>query len=129
MYIKALLSVFRTRTGGDAGGRDNVTTIERVEVTIDDGPGKKSRFIAKICCRNGIIATHRLSFEPKGAAHAKFDKDEAVHHWTINARTLRSLMEHFGPGIDLLDINTDGENVVNFTCFTEKQVSINNEGA
>lgn len=38
-------------------------------------------------------------------------------------------MEHFGPGIDLLDINTDGENVVNFTCFTEKQVSINNEGA
>lgn len=37
-------------------------------------------------------------------------------------------MEHFGPGIDLLDINTDGENVVNFTCFTEKQVSINNEG-
>lgn len=37
-------------------------------------------------------------------------------------------MEHFGPGIDLLDINTDGDNVVNFTCFTEKQVSINNEG-
>lgn len=37
-------------------------------------------------------------------------------------------MEHFGPGIDLLDINTDGENVVNFTCFTEKQVSVNNEG-
>lgn len=36
-------------------------------------------------------------------------------------------MEHFGPGIDLLDINTDGENVVNFTCFAEKQVSINNE--
>lgn len=37
-------------------------------------------------------------------------------------------MEHFGPGIDLLDINTDGDNVVNFTCFTEKQVSVNNEG-
>lgn len=37
-------------------------------------------------------------------------------------------MDHFGPGIDLLDINTDGENVVNFTCFTEKQVSVNNEG-
>lgn len=30
-------------------------------------------------------------------------------------------MEHFGPKIELLDINTDGENVVNFACFTEKQ--------
>lgn len=30
-------------------------------------------------------------------------------------------MDHFGPGIELLDINTDDENrVVNFTCFTEK---------
>ncbi|KKY31509.1 putative cell cycle [Diaporthe ampelina] len=98
------------------------------DVAIDDGPGKKSRFIAKIFCRNGITATHRLSFEAKAPVHAKFDKNEAINHWTINSRTLRSLMEHFGPGIDLLDINTDGENVVNFTCFTEKQVSVNNEG-
>lgn len=60
--------------------------------------------------------------------HAKFDKNEAIYHWAINARTLRSLMEHFGPGIDLLDINTDGESVVNFTCYTEKQVNISNEG-
>lgn len=30
-------------------------------------------------------------------------------------------MDHFGPGIELLDINTDDETrVVNFTCFTEK---------
>ncbi|KAG6365260.1 hypothetical protein INS49_006869 [Diaporthe citri] len=125
IYIKAL---FRTRTGGDpTRDRDNVTTIERCDVAIDDGPGKKSRFIAKIFCRNGITATHRLSFEAKAPVHAKFDKTEAINHWTINSRTLRSLMEHFGPGIDLLDINTDGENVVNFTCFTEKQVSVNNE--
>ncbi|KUI65377.1 DNA repair protein rad9 [Cytospora mali] len=114
--------------GDPTRDRDNVTTIERCEVSIDDGPGKKSRFIAKIFCRNGITATHRLSFESKAPVHAKFDKNEAIYHWTINSRTLRSLMEHFGPGIDLLDINTDGDSVVNFTCFTEKQVSINNEG-
>ncbi|KAL1871419.1 hypothetical protein Daus18300_004786 [Diaporthe australafricana] len=119
LYIKA---------GGDpTRDRDNVTTIERCDVAIDDGPGKKSRFIAKIFCRNGITATHRLSFEAKAPVHAKFDRSEAINHWAINSRTLRSLMEHFGPGIDLLDINTDGDNVVNFTCFTEKQVSVNNE--
>ncbi len=35
-------------------------------------------------------------------------------------------MDHFGPGIELLDINTDEEaRVVNFTCFTEKAVKAN----
>jgi cell cycle checkpoint control protein RAD9A len=31
-------------------------------------------------------------------------------------------MDHFGPGIEFLDINTDGDHV-NFTCFSEKTVS------
>ncbi|POS78148.1 hypothetical protein DHEL01_v203455 [Diaporthe helianthi] len=129
MYTKALLSVFRNRSGGDPNrDRENTTAIERCDVAIDDGAGKNSRFIAKIVFRNGITATHRLLFEPKAPIHAKFDKNEAVNHWSVKSRTLRSLMEHFGRGIDLLDINTDGENVVNFTCFTEKQASANNDG-
>jgi cell cycle checkpoint control protein RAD9A len=37
-------------------------------------------------------------------------------------------MDHFGPGIELLDINTEDESVVNFSCFTEKIVKINNDG-
>lgn len=37
-------------------------------------------------------------------------------------------MDHFGPGIELLDINVEGENVVNFTCFTEKAVSTAEDG-
>lgn len=75
----------------------------------------------------GITATHALPFEPKPPTHAKFDRNEAVHHWTMSSRTLRQLMDYFGPGIELLDINTD-ENVVNFTCFTEKAVNLNNDG-
>ncbi|KHO01154.1 DNA repair protein RAD9 [Metarhizium album ARSEF 1941] len=34
-------------------------------------------------------------------------------------------MDHFGPGIEYLDINTDGDHV-NFTCFSEK--SVNEDG-
>ncbi|PSR83754.1 Rad9-domain-containing protein [Coniella lustricola] len=127
MYIKALLTVFRNRNGGDpVRDRDNAA-IEKCDVTIEDGLGKKSRFIAKVFGRNGITATHRLAFEARLPVHAKFNKSEAVHHWTIKPRTLRTMMDHFGPGIDLLDINIDGDNVVNFTCFTEKQANINNE--
>ncbi len=109
-------------------------------MAIDDGPGKSSRFVAKIVCRNGVFppllllrllpgsqlykgitATHGLPFEAKAPTHAKFNKEEAVNRWTIPPRTLRQLMEHFGPRIELLDINADGGGVMNFACFTEKQ--------
>jgi cell cycle checkpoint control protein RAD9A len=68
----------------------------------------------------------------KNPVHAKFNKDEAQNHWVISSRTLRQLMDHFSPGIELLDINTDDDNqIVNFTCFTEKvqkRGAANNEG-
>lgn len=117
LTIRALLSIFRPRIGAD---KDRESTVERVDVSADDGPGIKSRLIAKIFCRNGITATHALQFEVRNAVHASFREEEACNHWTISSRTLRQLMDHFGPGIELLDINVEGENVVNFTCFTEK---------
>lgn len=87
------------------------------------------------CCSlaPGITASHSLPYEVKPPIHAKFNKDEAGNHWAISSRTLRQLMDHFGPGIELLDINTDDEaRVVNFTCFTEKvqkRGTVNNEGS
>ncbi|KAL8360683.1 hypothetical protein RB601_007100 [Gaeumannomyces tritici] len=128
IYIKALLAVFRARVGGEPGrDREREAAIERCDVAIDDGPGKKSRFIAQIVCRNGITATHSLPFEVKAPTRVRFDPDEVVNHWTIESRTLRQLMEHFGPGIDLLDINTEGENVVNFACYTEKDFKLSSD--
>jgi len=97
------------------------STVDQCEVAIEDGPGQKSRLIARVTCRNGLTASHSLAFEPKVPIHAKFDKTEATNCWAISSRTLRQLMDHFGPGIELLDINTDDDTrVVNFTCFTEK---------
>ncbi|KAH8894897.1 hypothetical protein GQ53DRAFT_779740 [Thozetella sp. PMI_491] len=126
LYIRSLMSVFRARSSGDpTRDRDRETTIDRCDVLVDDGPGRSSRLIAKIVCRNGITASHALPFEPKAPTHAKFISNEAVHHWAMSSRTLRQLMDHFGPGIELLDINPDDEaRVVNFTCFTEKAVKI-----
>lgn len=50
---QALLTVFRNRNGGDPTRDRENAAIERCEVTIEDGLGKKSRFIAKIFGRNG----------------------------------------------------------------------------
>ncbi|KAM0323309.1 hypothetical protein ACHAQA_008901 [Verticillium albo-atrum] len=132
LYTRALISIFRSRTSGDpqrglANGADRLDSrdgaIDRCEVSVEDGPGVQvSRFVAKLVFRNGLASTHRLPFEVAVPVHAKFNREEAANHWTIPSRTLRQLMEHFGPGVELLDISSDEEHV-RFTCFTEKTVN------
>ncbi|CAK7210641.1 hypothetical protein SCUCBS95973_000857 [Sporothrix curviconia] len=68
-----------------------------------------------------ITATHAISFEAKSSVSAKFNSSQADNQWSISAHTLRRLMDHFGPKVELLDINTEGEGVLNLTCSTEKQ--------
>lgn len=120
LYSRALLSIFRARSGDASRETEKDTTIERCDVAIIDEPGKKSRFITKIVFRNGITTKYRLPFEVSPPVHAKFDKEQATNHWSIPSRTLRQLMDHFGPGIEYLDINCEDEETINFTCFTEK---------
>ncbi|KAF5243444.1 hypothetical protein FAUST_2800 [Fusarium austroamericanum] len=123
LYIRALVSLFRSRTAADSQrDAEKQTLIDRCDIAIEDGEGVQSRFIARLIFRNGLTSTHRLPFEVAVPVHAKFNKQDAPHHWTISSRTLRQLMDHFGPGIEFLDINTDGDHV-NFTCFSEKTVS------
>ncbi|GKU04405.1 dna repair protein rad9 [Fusarium langsethiae] len=123
LYIRALVSLFRSRTAADSQrDTEKQTLIDRCDIAIEDGEGVQSRFIARLIFRNGLTSTHRLPFEVAVPVHAKFNKQDAPHHWTISSRTLRQLMDHFGPGIEFLDINTDGDHV-NFTCFSEKTVS------
>ncbi|KAI1435137.1 Rad9-domain-containing protein [Xylaria sp. CBS 124048] len=119
LYNRALLSLFRGRTGDPLHEREKDTTIDRCDVVIVDEPVKKSRIVAKIVFRNGITTKYRLPFEVSPPVHAKFDKSAAVNGWIISSRTLRQLMDHFGPGIDYLDIHAE-DDIVNFTCFTEK---------
>ncbi|KAH8673742.1 Rad9-domain-containing protein [Xylariales sp. PMI_506] len=120
LYNRALLSLFRARSGDPLHEHEKDTTIERCDVAIEDEPGRKSRFIVKIVCRNGMTTKYRLPFEVSPPVHAKFHQEEATNSWAMSSRTLRQLMEHFGPGIEFLDIHTEDEQTVNFTCFTEK---------
>ncbi|KAI0480945.1 Rad9-domain-containing protein [Xylariaceae sp. FL0804] len=123
LYNRALLPLFRSRAGDPFHDREKDTTIERCDIAIIDDAGIKSRFVAKIVFRNGITTKYRLPFEVTPPVRAKFDHDQATNNWAISSRTLRQLMDHFGPGIDYLDIHSeDDEDVVNFTCSTEKAV-------
>ncbi|KAG5973023.1 hypothetical protein E4U58_005870 [Claviceps cyperi] len=123
LYIRALISLFRSRSGSDAQrDAEKHSLVDRCDVVVEDGEGVRSRFVVRIVFRNGLTSTHRLPFEVTVPVHAKFNKQDAPYHWTISSRTLRQLMDHFGPGIEYLDINTDGDHV-NFTCFSEKTIS------
>ena len=120
---KSLISLFRSRSGAESQrDGEKQTLIDRCDVIVEDGEGVRSRFTARIVFRNGLTSTHRLPFEVVVPVHAKFSRQESPHHWSISSRTLRQLMDHFGPGIEYLDINTNGDHV-NFTCFSEKTVS------
>ncbi|KAI0015447.1 Rad9-domain-containing protein [Xylariomycetidae sp. FL0641] len=120
LFNRALQSLFRSRVGDPLHEREKDTTIDHCDVAIVDEPGRKSRFIAKVVFRNGITTKYRLPFEVTPPIHAKFDPEKAVNRWSISSRTLRQLTDHFGPGLDYLDIHGADDQVVNFTCFTEK---------
>ncbi|RYO87713.1 hypothetical protein DL766_005018 [Monosporascus sp. MC13-8B] len=113
LYNKALQSLFRPRSGDPLHEREKDTTIDRCDVAIVDEPAKKSRFIARIVFRNGMS-------QSRPPVRAKFDRGQATNHWSISSRMLRQLMDHFGPGTEYLDIHSDDDQFVNFTCFTEK---------
>lgn len=54
--------------------------------------------------------------------HALFVKESANNSWSISSKTLRELVEHFGPGTEQLDIySKDGR--VSLTSYTEKIMS------
>lgn len=132
--------MFRPRNSDPLHDQEKGTTIDRCDVAIVDEPGKNSRFIARIVfrngmppflrsarasrvnCRLGITTKYKLPYEAVPPVRAKFDSEQAINHWSISSRTLRQLMDHFGPGIEYLDIHSDDDQFVNLTCFTEKVV-------
>lgn len=120
LYNKALLLLFKARSGDPLHDREKDTTIDKCDVAVEDEPGKKSRFIVRITCRNGITTKYRLPFEVGAPVHAKFGTDGVNNAWSISSRTLRQLMDHFGPGIEYLDIHSEDNQLVKFTCFTDR---------
>ena len=51
--------------------------------------------------------------------HATFDKLGSTNYWTASSRTLRDVVEYFGPKTDQLDWSFQNGKVT-FTSYTEK---------
>jgi cell cycle checkpoint control protein RAD9A len=70
-------------------------------------------------CRHGVVKTYRLTYEAAEVLHASFDKARSPNCWTISSRTLRDVVEYFGPKTEQLDWYFENGKVT-FTSYTEK---------
>lgn len=77
------------------------------------------RLVFRLNCRQGVVKTYRLYYEPGEIMHAAFDKLGSTNYWTASSRTLRDVVEYFGPKTDQLDwFFQNGK--ITFTSYTEK---------
>ena len=115
--MQALLSIFKRRI---AEGKDKDTAIERCEVELQAKSDQtKCRLIVRMLCRHGVVKTYRLTYESAEVLHASFDKTRSENYWTVSSRTLRDIVEYFGPKTEQLDWYFEKGKVI-FTSYTEK---------
>ena len=114
---KALLSIFKRRL---ADQRDKDTALETCDCELQANPDQaECRLIFRLNCRHGVLKTYRLFYESGEILHATFDRVGSTNHWTVSSRTLREVVDYFGPGTDQLDwFYQNGK--VTFTSYTEK---------
>jgi cell cycle checkpoint control protein RAD9A len=111
------LSIFKRRL---ADGKEKDTALERCEVELHAQPDQtKCRLIIRMLCRHGVVKTYRLTYEAAEVLHASFDKARSPNCWTISSRTLRDVVEYFGPKTEQLDWYFENGKVT-FTSYTEK---------
>lgn len=114
---RALLSIFKKR---NLDTKEKETALERCEVLLPaHGYERKCRLVIRMICRNGVVKTYKLIYEPANVLRANFDGAGAPNHWTTSSRTLRDIVEYFGPKTDQLDWSFE-KGKVKFTSYTEK---------
>lgn len=114
---QALLSIFKRRL---ADSKDKDAGLERCEVELQARADQtRCRLLIRMICRHGVVKTYRLTYESTEVLHASFDKARSQNYWTISSRTLRDVVEYFGPQTEQLDWYFENGKVT-FTSYTEK---------
>lgn len=114
---QALLSIFKRRL---AESRDKDIALETCECELQANPDQaECRLVFRHNCKQGVVKTYRLFYESGEILHATFDRVGSNNHWTVSSRTLREMVEYFGPKTDQLDWYYQ-DSKVTFTSYTEK---------
>ncbi|ETN42992.1 uncharacterized protein HMPREF1541_02150 [Cyphellophora europaea CBS 101466] len=114
---RALLAIFRRRL---ADPRDKDVALERVDFELQARSDQiDCRLLFTLVCKQGVVKKYRLYYESGEILHASFDRSSSINYWTVSSKTLRDVVEYFGPKTDQLDwYFQDGK--VTFTSYTER---------
>lgn len=116
-FYQALLSIFRKR---NLDTKEKETALERCEFELQARADEtKCRLVIRMICRQGVVKTYKLIYEPTNVLRASFDSASSPNHWTTSARTLHDIVEYFGAKTDQLDWSFE-KGKVNFTSYTER---------
>ncbi|KAN0061995.1 hypothetical protein ACQY0O_005990 [Thecaphora frezii] len=83
LALKPVLGILRTRA----------KTVERCELDLVDD-ADECRFSIKLHCHQGVLKTHRLTYEPKRGLLPTADPNPP-HYICVNAQTAHEWTEHF----------------------------------
>lgn len=112
------MSIFKRRQTTD---REKENAVERVELNLLESPDiTECRIVIKLFCRFSVIKTFRLTYESADALNATFDRTNSNNTWTLPAKTLRDVVEYFGPRSEHVDWSRVDNDKVVFTSYTEK---------
>ena len=111
------MSIFKRRL---ADTKEKDSALESCELELQAHPDQTAcRLQFKLLCKQGIVKTYRLYYEAGEVLHAGYDPTASPNSWTVSSRTLRDVVEYFGPKTDQLDwFFQDGK--ITFTSYTEK---------
>lgn len=112
-----MLAIFRRRL---ADPREKDVALERLDFELQTRPDQtECRLLFNLVCKQGVLKRYRLYYESGEVLHASFDLQNSGNHWTVSSKTLRDVVEYFGPKTDQLDWCFQ-EGKVTFTSYTEK---------
>jgi cell cycle checkpoint control protein RAD9A len=100
--------------------KEKDSALERCELELQAHPDQtECRLQFKLFCKQGVVKSYRLYYEPDEVLHAGYDPTASPNHWKVSSRTLRDVVEYFGPKNDQLDwFFKDGK--MTFTSYTEQ---------
>jgi len=114
---RALLSIFKKR---QLDNKETETSVERCEFELQARADEtECRLVIRLFCRFSVVKTYRLTYESAEVLHATFDKSGSPNVWMVSSRTLRDVVEYFGPKTEHVDWSLHNDKVT-FTSYTDK---------
>ncbi|CCG84241.1 protein of unknown function [Taphrina deformans PYCC 5710] len=118
VQLRALLSIFRPRNIDSKDGRDGAVEKCELKLLHPSEDGSECQLLVRLVCRHGVRKTYKLQYETTTTMHAVVDRTMNHNRFSMPARALKDVMDHFAPRAEEVTLAMDEGNLL-LTSFTE----------